>query len=52
MFLEAVLVINRARYEAEFVVAIDAGKVSIVGVLLQEDTSGPLRPCTYLGQKI
>jgi hypothetical protein len=34
-------------HEAEFVVATDASKVGIVGVLLQEDTSGSLRPCAY-----
>jgi hypothetical protein len=30
-----------------FVVATDASKVGIVGVLLQENTSGFVRPCAY-----
>jgi hypothetical protein len=38
--------------EAEFVVATDASKVGIVGVLLQEDTSGSLRPRAYWARKL
>jgi hypothetical protein len=39
-------------HEAEFVVASDAGKVGIAGALLQEDTSGSLRPCAYWARKL
>jgi hypothetical protein len=39
-------------HDAEFVVATDASKVGIVGVLLQEDTSGSLRPCAYWARKL
>ena len=39
-------------HEAEFVVATDASKVGIVGVLLQEDTSGSFRPCAYWASKL
>jgi hypothetical protein len=34
-----ILIIPKAGHDAEFVVATDASKVGIVGVLLQEDTS-------------
>jgi hypothetical protein len=47
-----VLLIPSMGYEAEFVVATDASKVGIDGVLLQEDTSGSLRPCAYLARKL
>ena len=40
-----VLSIPKMRHETEFVVANDASKVGIAGVLFQEDTSGSLRPC-------
>jgi hypothetical protein len=33
--------------DAEFVVETDVIKVGIAGVLLQEDTSGSLRPFAY-----
>ena len=39
-------------HEAEFVVATNASKVGIVGVLLQEDTSSSLRPCAYCARKL
>ena len=41
------LLISKSSQEAEFVVASDASKVGIVGVLLQEDSDGHLRPCAY-----
>ena len=40
-----VLLIPNMEHEAEFVVATNASKVGIDGMLLQEDTSGSLRPC-------
>ena len=42
-----VFFIPKMGQDAEFVVATDASKVGIAGVLLQEDTSGYLRPCAY-----
>jgi len=39
-------------HEAEFVVAIDASKVGITGVFLQEDTSRHVRPCAYWARKL
>jgi hypothetical protein len=42
-----VLMIPKSGHEAEFVVATDASKVGITGVLLQEDSHGHLRPCAY-----
>jgi hypothetical protein len=39
-------------HEAEFFVATDARRVCIVGVLLQEDTFGSLRPCAYWARKL
>ena len=47
MIFASVLLISKTGHEAEFVVATDASKFSISGVLLQEDTSGSLRPCAY-----
>jgi len=38
-----VLIVLNVGQEAEFIVASDASNVGIVGVLLQEDTSGSLR---------
>jgi hypothetical protein len=46
-----VLVLPKSGQEAEFVVATDASKVSIAGVLHQEDSDGHLRPCAYWAQK-
>ncbi len=40
-----VLPIPKSGPESEFVVATDASKVGIDGVLLQEDSNGHLRPC-------
>jgi hypothetical protein len=48
----AVLLIPKMGHEAEFVVAIDVSKVGIAGVLLQEDTSGSLRPCAFWARKL
>ncbi len=42
-----VLLIPKSSQEAEFVVATNASKVNIAGVLLQEDYDGHLRPCAY-----
>jgi hypothetical protein len=46
VFAHEVLV-RKSRQNTELVAAIDASKVDICGVLLQEDTSGYLRPCAY-----
>ena len=43
--------IPKSDQDAEFIVATDASRVGIVGVLLQEDVEGHLRPCAYLAQK-
>jgi len=42
-----VLLIPKSGRNAEFIVATDASKVGIAGVLLQEDSEGHLRPCAY-----
>ena len=47
-----VLLIPKSGQEAEFVVATDASKVGIAGVLLQEDSDGHLRPCAYWARKL
>jgi len=47
-----VLLVPKSGQEAEFVVAIDASKVGIAGVLLQEDSNGHLRPCAYWARKL
>jgi hypothetical protein len=52
MLFAPALLIPKMGHEAEFVVATDACKVGIVGVLLQEDTSGSLRPCAYWARKL
>jgi len=52
MILAPVLLIPKRGHETGFVVATDASKVGIVGVLLQEDTSGSLRPCAYWARKL
>jgi hypothetical protein len=52
MISAPVLLILKMVHEAEFVVATDASKVGIVGVILQEDTSSSLRPCAYWARKI
>jgi hypothetical protein len=46
------LLIPTMGHEAEFVVETNASKVGIAGVLLQEDTSGSLRPCAYWARKL
>ena len=52
MISKPVLLILSMGHEAEFVVATDASKVGIAGVLLQQDTSGSLRPCAYWARKL
>ena len=47
MILAPVLLIPKMGQDADLVVATDANKVGIDGVLLQEDTSRSLRPCAY-----
>ena len=45
MISAPVLLILKSGQEAEFVVATDASKVGMAGVLMQEDSEGHLRPC-------
>ena len=52
MISAPVLLIPTMGHEAEFVVAIDASKVGVAGVLLQADTSNSLRPCAYWARKL
>ena len=52
MITATILLIPQARHESEFVVATDASKVGIDGVLLQEDTFGSLRLCAYWARKV
>jgi hypothetical protein len=47
-----VLPIPKSGQDAEFIVATNASKVGIAGVLLQEDTEGHLRPCAYWARKL
>ncbi len=47
MISAPILLIPTMGHEAEFVVAIDASKVGVAGVLVQADISGSLRPCVY-----
>ena len=48
-----VLMIPKFGQDAEFIVAIDASKVDIAGVLLQEDSEGHhLRPWAYWARKL
>jgi hypothetical protein len=47
-----VLKIPKSGQEVEFVVATDASKVGIAGVILQEDSNGHLRPCAYWARKL
>ena len=44
--------IPKSGQEAKFVVATDANKVGIVGVLLQEVSESHLRPCVYWARKL
>jgi hypothetical protein len=46
-----VLLTPNTWHEAEFVVATDANKVGTAEALLQENTSGSLRPCAYWFKK-
>ncbi len=46
------LLILKFGQDAEFIVATDASKVGIDGVLLQEDCEGHLRPCAYHARKL
>ncbi len=52
MISDPVLLIPKSGYDAEFVVASDASKVGIAGVLLQEDSDGHMRPCAYWARKL
>ena len=52
MISASILLIPKMGHEAEFVVASDASKVGIVGVLLQENTFGSLRPCAYWARRL
>jgi len=47
MIFAPVLLIPRIGHEAEFVIASNASKVGIAGVLLQEENFGSLRPRAY-----
>ena len=52
MICDHVLMIPKSGPKAEFIVATDASKVGIAGVLLQEDYNGNLRPCAYWARKL
>ena len=52
MISAPLLLIPQSGQEAEFVVAADASKVCIAGVLLQEDSNGHLIPCAYWARKL
>ncbi len=52
MISAPVLLILKSGRGAEFIVATDASKVGIAGVLLQEDSEGNLRPCAYWARKL
>ena len=52
MIYATVLLIPKSGQTAEFIVASAASKVGIVGVLLQEDSDGQLRPCSYWARKL
>ncbi len=41
------IMILKFGWDAEFIVATDASKVGVGGVLAQEDSEGHLRPCAY-----
>ncbi len=47
-----VLLIPKYGQDAEFIVAPNASKVGIAGVLLQQDSEGHLRPCAQLARKL
>jgi len=46
-----VLLIPKSGHDAKFLVATNASKVGVAGVLFQEDSEGHLRPCAYWAQK-
>ncbi len=46
------LPIPKSGQEAEFVVAIDASKVGIAGILLQKNSDDHLRACAYWARKL
>jgi len=52
MISASVLYISKAAHDAEFVVATEASKVGIAGVLLQEDMSRSLRTCSFWARKL
>ncbi len=52
MIFAAMLVIPKSGQEAEFIVATNASKVGIAGVLLHYDFDGRLRPCAYWARKL
>ncbi len=52
MVFAPVFFIPKMGHEPAFVVATDASKVGIAGVLLQEDTSRTLRPRAYWARKL
>ena len=52
MIFAPVLLIPKSGQDAEFIVAKHASKVGITRVLLQEDSNGNLRPCTYWARKL
>ena len=45
-------IIPKIRQEAKFVIVIDAIKVGIAGVLIQEDSEGRLRHSAYWARKL
>ena len=51
MIFAHVLLIPKSGRDAEFIVATNASKVGIAGVLLQEECEGHLRPCAYWARK-
>ena len=52
MISAPVLLILKYGHGANFIVATEASKVGIAGVLLQKDSEGHLRPCDYLARKL
>jgi hypothetical protein len=52
MISAPILLIIKMGHENEFFFVTDASNVGIVGVHLQEDTSGSLRPCAYWARKL
>ncbi len=52
MISAPVLPIPKSGRDAEFIVAIDASKIGIAGVFLQEDSEGHLKPSAYWARKL